>query len=123
VVLMVYLNMLRFPSDTFVSSLEDDVREGTSSAIDVLPRTAEQSTSPTGVVNDMAGPSTVLADPTVPGASQEHKLSTELTNTRICLVFCFCCHKSVVKGHCYVNLSCPSYRACIFSFCLMLIVL
>lgn len=122
---MVYLNMFRFPADTLMPLLEDDAREGTSSTIDLLPhgsRTTEQSTSPPGVVNDMAGPSTMLADPTVPGASQEHKLLTELTNTRIYLVFCFCCHKSVVKCHCHVNLSCPSYRTCIFGFCLMLIV-
>uniref|UniRef100_A0A9J7XWT8 HECT domain-containing protein n=1 Tax=Cyprinus carpio carpio TaxID=630221 RepID=A0A9J7XWT8_CYPCA len=58
-----------FPADTLMPLLEDDAREGTSSTIDLLPhgsRTTEQSTSPTGVVNDMAGPSTMLADPTVP---------------------------------------------------------
>ncbi|XP_077091358.1 uncharacterized protein LOC143742385 [Siphateles boraxobius] len=58
-----------FPADTLMPLLEDDAREGTSSTIDLLPhgsRTTEQSTSPTAIVNDMAGPSTILADPIVP---------------------------------------------------------
>lgn len=71
--------------------LEDDARGDFKHNRSLASRfsSTEQSTGPTGVVNDMAGPSTILADPAVPGVSQEPKLFTDLTNTRIYLVFCY----------------------------------